>query len=97
MAKLAIVATFKVAPEKRDEYLTHMKAHAERCRATEPGILQFDILVPRNEPDTLILYEVYASDEAFQTHWNGQSILQFRQDAKGIEASLKGTRCELIE
>ena len=37
MTRLAIVATFKVAPEKRNDCLAHMKAHAERCRATEPG------------------------------------------------------------
>lgn len=38
---------------KRDEYLKHLHAHAERCRASEPGTLQFDILVPHSEVDTV--------------------------------------------
>jgi quinol monooxygenase YgiN len=71
MAKFAIVATIKTAPGKRNEYLTHLKAHAQRCLATEPGTLKFEILVPQKEDDTIMLYEVYASPEAFEAHWTG--------------------------
>ena len=97
MRKLAIVATIKTAPGKRDEYLKHLRAHAERCRATEPGTLQFEILVPQKEEDTLMLYEVYASPEAFQAHWEGQSMKQVRRDSEGLQISLSGVRCDLIE
>lgn len=97
MAKLAIVATIKTAPGKRDEYLKHLKAHAERCRATEPGTLQFEMMLPHDEADTVLLYELYASPEAFQVHWNGPSIQQIRKDAEGLQVSLKGVRCDLVE
>jgi hypothetical protein len=52
MSKLAIVATIKSVPGKRDEYLAVLKAHGKRCLATEPGTLQFEILVPQ-EADTI--------------------------------------------
>ena len=97
MAKLAIVATIKTVPGGRDEYLKHLRAHAERCRATEPGTLQFDILVPHNEAETLMLYEVYESPEAFQAHWNGASIQQARKDGGHLQVSLTGIRCGLVE
>ena len=97
MRKLAIVATIKTAPGKREEYLKHLRAHAERCRATEPGTLQFEILVPQKEEDTLMLYEVYASPEAFQAHWEGQSMKQVRRDSEGLQLSLSGVRCDLVE
>ena len=32
MANLALVATIKTVPGKRDEYLKHLKAHRERSR-----------------------------------------------------------------
>ncbi len=86
MSKLAIVATIKTVPGKRDEYLAFLKAHGKRCLATEPGTLQFEILVPHEEADTVMLYEVYASPEAFQTHWNGTSIQQMKQEAAGRSA-----------
>jgi quinol monooxygenase YgiN len=44
-----------------------------------------------------MLYEVYASPEAFQTHWTGRSIQQVRQDTAGLQVSLTGVRCDLIE
>lgn len=97
MAKFAIVATIKTVPGKRDEYLKHLKAHGERCLATEPGTLKFDILVPQaqEQSDTVMLYEVYESPEAFQRHWTGPSIQQLKQEAGSLQASLSGVRCNL--
>lgn len=97
MAKLAIVATIKAAPGKRDEYLKHLRAHAERCRASEPGTLQFEILAPHDDPDALMLYEVYAGPEALQAHLHGESMKQVRRDSEGIHVSLSGVRSDLIE
>ena len=99
MANFAIVATIKTVPGRRDEYLKHLKAHGERCLATEPGTLKFDILVPQaqEQADTLMLYEVYESPEAFQAHWNGPSLQQLKQDAGALQTSLSGVRCSLAE
>ena len=94
MSKLALVATIKTVPGKRDEYLAVLKAHGKRCLATEPGTLQFEVLVPQ---DTVMLYEVYASPEAFQTHWNGASLQQAKQEGAGLRVSLNGVRCNLVE
>src|SRR5258708_21742926 len=97
MSKFAIVATIKTVPGKRDEYLTFLKAHGKRCLATEPGTLQFDILVPHEEVDTVMLYELYASPEAFQTHLNGTSIQQLQRETARLHAGLKGVRGNLLE
>ena len=97
MAKLAIVATIKTAPGKRGEYLKHLNAHAQRCRATEPGTLVFEILLPQEEADTVMLYEVYASSEAFDAHLTGVSIQQMKRDSVGLQVSLSGVRCDLVE
>jgi quinol monooxygenase YgiN len=97
MAKFAIVATVKTVPGKRDEYLKHLKAHAQRCLATEPGTLKFEILVPQKEADTIMLHEVYASPEAFEAHWTGQSMQQAKQDTTGLQVSLSGVRCDFVE
>ena len=97
MAKLAIVAAIKTVPGKRAAYLKHLKAHGERCLATEPGTLTFNILVPREEADTLMLYEVYASPEAFQAHWTGPSMQQAKRDTAGLQVSLTGVRCDLAD
>jgi quinol monooxygenase YgiN len=97
MPKYAIVATIKTAPGKRDEYLKHLRAHAERCRRDEPGTLAFEILVPHEQADTLMLYELYKDKAAFDAHWNGASIQQARKDTAGLSLGLTGIRCDLVE
>ena len=97
ISRLAIVATIKTVPGKRDEYLAVLKAHGKRCLATEPGTLQFEILVPQEEADTVMLYEVYASPEAFQTHSNGASLQQAKQEGAGLQVSINGVHCNLAE
>jgi quinol monooxygenase YgiN len=97
MSKLAIVATIKTVPSQRDEYLGHLKVHADRCLASEPGTLNFEILVPQKEAETVMLYEVYESPEAFQTHWNGPSKQQSDKDTQGMTVSITGVRCDIAE
>jgi quinol monooxygenase YgiN len=97
MPKLAIVATIKAAPGRRAEYLKHLGAHAERCLANEPGTLQFEILTPHDDPDAVMLYEVYADPEALKAHWNGESMKQVRRDSEGLQVSLSGVRSDLVE
>ncbi len=97
MAKLAIVATIKTKPGKRDEYLKFLSAHGRRCRESEPGTLAFDIMLPQSETDTILLYEVYANKEAFDLHLTGSSMKQIRQEASDLQVSLTGVRCDLVE
>jgi quinol monooxygenase YgiN len=74
------VATIKTVGGKRDEYLKRMKVHSQRYLATEPGTLTFDIILPHDEADTIMLYELYASREAFDTHWHGPAKQQANPD-----------------
>jgi quinol monooxygenase YgiN len=94
MSKLAIIVTIKTAPGKRDEHLRHLNAHAQRCLTTEPGTLDFKILVPQNEADTVMLYELYASPEAFEAHRTGASKQQIRRDAAGLQAGISSVFCD---
>ena len=84
-----------MAPPRR--YLKHLKAHAQRCLASEPGTLKFEILVPQDEADTVMVYEVYASPEAFDAHWNGPSKQQADQDFKGLRVTASGVRCDICK
>jgi quinol monooxygenase YgiN len=88
MGKLALIATIKTVPGKREEYLNHLRAHSQGYFAKEPGTLKFEIMVPHDQADTVILYEVYASPEAFETHWRGPA----KQGSQSRFGALKGQR-----
>jgi hypothetical protein len=53
-----------------------------------------EILVPQEEADTVMLYEVYASPEAFEAHWNGPSA---SRDFEGLKVGASGVRCDIVE
>ena len=44
-----------------------------------------------------MLYEVYASPEAFEAHWTGPSMQQAKQDTIPLRVSLSGVRCDFVE
>jgi quinol monooxygenase YgiN len=93
MPKLALVATVNVAPGRRDEVLSLLKAHGARSLKDEPGTLHFEVLVPREDDTKLLIYEVYQDDAAFEAHRNAASVARFRKEAEGMFTSIQGTRC----
>ena len=48
MGKLALVATIKMVPGRRDEYLKHLSVYSQRYLATELGTLKFETMVRRH-------------------------------------------------
>ncbi len=97
MARFAIVATFEIVEGRMHEFLPLLLAHRDRCLKDEPGTLRFDVLRPRTEDGTVLLYEVYEDDAAFQVHWNGVSLARWRTETAGMVAKLTGTRCTLLD
>ncbi|MGX1346737.1 quinol monooxygenase YgiN [Bradyrhizobium elkanii] len=93
MPKLALIATVEVAPEKRDQALSLLSAHGARSLRDEPGTLNFEILVPREDAAKLLIYEVYQDDAAFEAHRNARSIAQFREESAGLGIKISAARC----
>jgi quinol monooxygenase YgiN len=97
MPKFALIASIDVAPGCRDEFLPLLRAHATRCLKDEPGTLQFDVLLPHDGGDKVMLYELYQDQAAFDAHSNGPSLAQLRKEAAGMMGKVSGTRCSLSE
>ena len=97
MPKLAIIGNLEIVPGHLQRVLPLLMAHRARCLSDEPGTLQFEVLLPRDDETKVLLYEVYADDAAFATHWNGPSTNRLRQEALGMIVGVTGTRCVLAE
>src|SRR5215813_698532 len=93
MPKFANVVTIEVAAGRRDQLLPLLTAHAARSLKDEPGTLQFEVLVPREDETKLLVFEVYRDDAAFEAHRNAASIARFREEAAGMFGAIVGTRC----
>ena len=98
MSRVAIIATIRGAPGRRDQLLHFLMAHRARCLKDEPGItLQFDVLVPYEDDTKVLSYEVYRDDAAFDAHRNGSSIARFREETAEMGVTLSVTRCAVQE
>jgi len=97
MSKLALMVTVECEAEERTEVVKALLAHRERCLQEEPGTLQFEVMVPAEDPTKILLLEVYADAAAFETHIKGTSILKYRQDNAGKTVRSTHHKCALAQ
>jgi quinol monooxygenase YgiN len=97
MSKLANAVTIDVAPGRRDQVVALLAAHKTRCLKDEPGTPQFEILLPKDDGTKVLSYDVYRDDVAFETHRNGPSLGQLREEIAGLVAKLHGTRSAVVD
>jgi quinol monooxygenase YgiN len=93
MKKLVIFATIEVEPGTRDAAMKVLVEHRARCLRDEPGTIQFDVLIPDDQPmlpgapvpeanpNAIMLFEVYEDHAAFAAHWKAPSLAQARKEA----------------
>jgi quinol monooxygenase YgiN len=84
MAKQAVLVTYKVKHRNMDSFLSVLKRHIAQTKATEPGCVQFDILMPHDETDTIRLYEVFADEDAFRIHNDSEQLKKYRAESNPL-------------
>jgi (4S)-4-hydroxy-5-phosphonooxypentane-2,3-dione isomerase len=97
MPKFATIGTIEVAPGRRDQLLPLTVAHKMRCLENEPGTVQFEILLPKDDETKVLLYEVYRDAAAFEVHRNGSSFARWREETAGLVVKIYGTRCAVLD
>ena len=56
-----------IKPEQVENFMARLAENASAAR-TEPGCRTFDVSVDPGDRTSVLLYEVYADERAFQTH-----------------------------
>ena len=68
MTKMALMGILSIHPEQRDAFLAEMKDHKAKTLASQPGCLQFEFHITDDDPNQVLLYEVYADAAAIAAH-----------------------------
>lgn len=78
--------------EDRARFVPLQKAHRKRSLENEVGTLRFDFSLSVEDEKQLLLQELYESREAFEAHWNGESMKTIFSECEemGIKAEIKG-------
>ena len=96
MPKFANVVTIEVVPGRRDQVVALLAAHKARLKS-EPGTLQFEMLLPNDDDTKVLSFEMYRDAAAFETHLHGPSLAQLLKETAGMVMKRHGVRCAVVD
>ncbi len=97
MKKIALVVTIEYKFESKAAFLQALFDHKQRCVETEPETLQFEILNPAEVSNSVVLFELYANEEALSSHDAGPSLALFKEQAGLFITKASRQRCEVMQ
>lgn len=86
------IAKLQIDPAQLDAYKTALQLHAETAVRVEPGVLNLYAVYEKNNPTHVTVFEIYASEDAYQDHLLTPHFLTYKSGTKNMVTSL-----ELIE
>ena len=93
MDKFINIVDFELQPGKADEVVKLVSENARK--SVETGVLQFDVVRTADNPNRLMLYEVYENEAAFQSHLKTPHLAAFLEKARPMfvkTTMIKGSR-----
>lgn len=96
MSKIALFAEFEAKPEHRDAFQSLMREHAKAALDRESGCLQFDVTIGRENPNQVVLYEVYEDQKALEEHMASPGLAETRQAYAHMIATKRVLTCRIV-
>lgn len=92
MSEYVISVDFEIKDGMLDQALPLIVENATRSVQDEPGCLQFDVVQANDNPNRLILFEVYKDEAAFQAHTKMAHVADFLAKARPMFAKTVMTK-----
>ena len=86
------IARLQIDSAQLDNYKSALKTHAETAVRVEPGVITLYAVYEKDHPTHVTVFEIYASQDAYQAHLKTAHFLLYKQTTKDMVKSL-----ELIE
>ena len=85
MSHFVVIVEFQVKPDCLERFNQAIAINAKASVAEEPGCRQFDVLHNQDDPNHVVLYEVYESEAAFRDdHMKRNHTQTFLAQAKEL-------------
>ena len=96
MGPFVLTVEFEVKPENIERFHALIAENARQSVANEPGCRQFDVARAQDQPNRIVLYEVYDDAAAFEAHGKMPHVAAFFAEARPMIASQKAQRLERV-
>jgi len=90
-----LIVDFEVKEGTADQVLAAVSENARNSVEKEPGCLQFDVMQAQDNPNRIMLFEVYENEAAFQSHLKTPHLAAFLEKARPMfvkTTMIKGSR-----
>ena len=95
MSKIALIVEFDVNTGHRDAFLEIIRGHAAGTKQDEEGCLQFDVLIPENDENKVMLVEIYRDNAALDVHVSSPRLKATRKAYGEMVQSRKITKTKV--
>ena len=82
------IAKIEVYPQYLEEYKAALAEHAKDAVLLEPGVLALQAVYDKSNPLNVTVFEVYATEEAYQTHLKTKHFLKYKNGTLKMVKSL---------
>jgi autoinducer 2-degrading protein len=96
MKGYVITVDFEISHAHFDEFLKLVIANGKASERDEPGCKRFDICLPREQPNHVFLYEIYADEAAFKAHLETPHFKEFAAATQHMVAGRKLMACDWV-
>jgi quinol monooxygenase YgiN len=88
---VVIVVEPEIVPSELEAYKAAIKENGQACVREEPGCQQFNIVFEKDNPNRVMLFEVYDSAEAYAAHQATPHFKKYGATTKDMIKSRKRT------
>ena len=96
MNRFGLIVEFEIKPENIGKFMELINENARLSVKDEPGCLQFDVLQAKDNPNKVVLYEIYENDAAFDAHVKMPHVGKFFGAAKEMIAKQTAHRLKRV-
>jgi quinol monooxygenase YgiN len=83
------MARLQIDSAQLDAYKAILKEQIEAAVRIEPGVLMLYAVAEKNNPTFITVFEIYASQEAYQSHIKTMHFLKYKNGTKDMVKSLQ--------
>jgi autoinducer 2-degrading protein len=94
---LAILVEFAIKREDVGKFRPLIVQNARSSLSSEPGCLRFDVLSIQQEPNSIVLYEIYQNESAFDSHLQTHHYKMFAEASKKMIERVSVRRLSFVE
>lgn len=90
------IAKIKVEGSQLEKYKIALKEQMNAATKLEPGVLSYTVVADKKDSTSITIFEVYANQEAYQSHILAPHFKKYKETVKDMVLSLELMDTDLV-